>query len=159
MPPIEPPADESENRQYRSPSYRTELELIRVLLANDVSLSGVEIDEALFTSDETRALYNRIVEIAGDSSPGQSLDLGAAIGSDDTPQNTRMSELALEDRPLSDPLELVNWLEAGRIDSKIESVNRSLRQVDEKENPETYSELWRELISLQKDKRTRRSDR
>ena len=33
------------------------------------------------------------------------------------------------------------------------------RQVDEKEDPERYSELWHELISLQKDKRTRRSDR
>ena len=69
--------DEHEEPIYRSPMYRTELELIRVLLANEVSLGGVEIDEGLFASDETRAMYARVSDIARDVPPGEPLDLGA----------------------------------------------------------------------------------
>lgn len=154
-----PPSGGEVAPAYRSPLYRTELELLRILLANDANIGGVEVDEALFASDETRALFGRVSDIVGDTEPGRSLDLGASIGSEDTPQNARLTELALEDRPLSDPPEIVNRLEVGRIDSQIASVNRKLRQVDEKADPETYSELWRELISLQQEKRIRRSDR
>ena len=151
--------DEHEDPVYRSPMYRTELELIRVLLANDVSLADVKIDEGLFASDEAKAIYARVSDIARDVPPGDPLDLGAAIGAEDTPQAQMMSELALIDRPLPDAEDLVNRLEVGRIDAQIAAVTRNLRQVDEEADPQRYSELWRELISLQQDKRVLRSDR
>ena len=158
----EPPAAENdpvEAPPYRSPMYRTELELLRVLLANDESLSGVEIDPALFASDETRSMYARMMVISEGVSVGIPLDLGAALGSDDSPEASTMGALALVDRPLPNAEDLVNRLEVGRIDIQIVSATRKLRKVDEKADPQTYSELWRELISLQQEKRDRREIR
>ena len=158
----EPPAAENdpvEAPPYRSPMYRTELELLRVLLANDESLSGVEIDPALFASDETRSMYARMMVISEGVSVGIPLDLGAALGSDDSPEARTMGALALVDRPLPNAEDLVNRLEVGRIDIQIVSATRKLRKVDEKADPQTYSELWRELISLQQEKRDRREIR
>jgi DNA primase len=158
----EPPDAEYDHRQdplYRSPMYRTELELLRVLLANDESLAGVEIDSGLFASDETRSMFARAVVIAEGALPGEVLDLGAALGADDSPEAGTMSELALVDRPLPSAEDLVNRLEVGRIDAQISTVTRQLRQVDEKADPNAYSDLWRELISLQQRKRDRRANR
>jgi DNA primase len=151
--------DGVEEDAYRSPTYRTELELLRVLLANDQGLANVDIDPALFASDETRSMFARVAVVIEGVPPGVTLDLGAAIGSDDSTEARTLRELALIDRPLPNAEDLVNRLEVGRIDSRISAVNRKLRQIDEKAEPETYSELWRELISLQQDKRTRRDDR
>ncbi|MEN8237595.1 MAG: DNA primase [Actinomycetota bacterium] len=158
----EPPDTEyghDEDAPYRSPMYRTELEMLRVLLANDESLVGVDIDPGLFASDETRSMFARVTVIAEGVPPGADLDLGAAIGSDDSPEARTMGELALVDRPLPDAEDLVNRLEVGRIDTRIAAVTRRLRQVDEEADPEAYSQLWRELISLQQRKRDRRDDR
>jgi DNA primase len=151
--------DHQEDSSYRSPMYRAELELIRVLLANDASLVGIDVDSGLFASDETRSMYARVIVIAEDVPPGDFLDLGATLGSDDSPESRAMSELALIDRPLPSAEDLVNRLEIGRIDAQIATVTRQLRQVDEKADPQTYSELWREVISLQQSKRDRREDR
>lgn len=158
----EPPdveLDHHEDPPYRSPMYRTELELIRVLLANDVELAEVEVDSGLFASDETTSMFARVTVIADGVSPGDALDLGAALGADDSPEARALSELALVDRPLPSADDLVNRLEIGRIDAQISTVTRNLRQVDEKTDPQTYSEHWRDLISLQQQKRDRRDDR
>ena len=158
----EPPDVEYDGREdapYRSPMYRTELELIRVLLANGADLADVDVDPSLFASDETRSMFARVTVIADGTSPGDPLDLGAALGSDDSPEAGVMSELALVDRPLPSADDLVNRLEVGRIDAQISTVARNLRQVDEGTDPQTYSQLWRDLISLQQQKRDRRDDR
>ena len=151
--------EHNEDPPYRSPMYRTELELIRVLLANDVGLAEVDVDPGLFASDETRSMFARVTVIADGVSPGDALDLGAALGADDSPEASVLSELALVDRPLPSADDLVNRLEVGRIDAQISTVTRNLRQVDEKADPQTYSELWRDLISLQQQKRDRRDER
>ena len=148
-----------EARPYRSPMYRTELELLRVLLAHDKSLAEVDIDPGLFASDETRSMFARVTVIAEGVPLGDSLDLGAALGADESPEARAMSELALVDRPLPSAEDLVNRLEVGRIDTQISTVTRKLRQVDEQSDPQGYSELWRELISLQQKKRDRTEDR
>jgi hypothetical protein len=144
---------------YRSAMYRTELELIRVLLVNDVSLAGIEVDPGLFTSDETRSMFARVSVIAEGASPGDALELGAALGDDDSPEARTMRELVLVDRPLPSAEDLVNRLEVGRIDGQISTVTKKLRQIDEQADPQTYSQLWRKLISLQQEKRDRREDR
>ena len=158
----EPPDVEhadSEDPPFRSPMYRTELELLRVLLANDENLNGVEIDPGLFASDETRSMFARVAVISEGIPRGVPLDLGAALGADESAEATMMSELALIDRPLPVPEDLVNRLEVGRIDTQISAVSRKLRQVDESADPQSYSELWHELISLQQRKRDRRDNR
>ncbi len=148
-----------EEPRYRSPLYRTELELLRVLLANGEDLGGIAIDPALFASDDTRAMLSRVLVIAEGVPPGEPLDLGAALGADDSPEASLLGALALDDRPLPEAQELLNRLEVGRIDRRIAAVTRKLRQVDEQADPQTYSELWHELISLQQEKRGRRNDR
>jgi DNA primase len=157
-PPDVEPADSAEP-PFRSPMYRTELELLRVLLANDENLNGVEIDPGLFASDETRSMFARVAVISEGIPRGVPLDLGAALGADESAEATMMSELALVDRPLPVPEDLVNRLEVGRIDTQISAVSRKLRQVDEGADPESYSELWHELILLQQRKRDRRDNR
>ncbi|GMR02977.1 MAG: DNA primase [Acidimicrobiia bacterium] len=155
------PSDEDVQGQapLRSPLYRTELELIRVMLANDARLADVEIDADLFVSDETAVLYRRILDIAAGVRPGDLLELGAAIGSDDSAEAREMRELALVERPLADPAELVARLEIGKIDAEIDVLRRNLQIVDEDADAEGHSELWRRLIALEQEKRNRRSDR
>jgi DNA primase len=148
-----------ETPPYRSPMYRTELELLRVLLANDESLTDVDVESGLFASDETKAMYARVNVIAEGIRPGEVLDLGAAIGGDDSPEAATNGELALLDRPLPSAEDLVNRLEVGRIDGEIATVTRKLRQVDERADPQGYSELWHDLIALQQKKRDRIDDR
>jgi DNA primase len=151
--------DEHVDPPHRSTMYRTELELIRLLLVNDLSLAEIEVDSGLFSSDETRSMFARVTVIAEGVAPGDTLDLGAALGDDDSPEAGTMRELALVDRPLPSAEDLVNRLEVGRIDGQISTITRKLRQVDEQADPQTYSQLWRELISLQQEKRDRREDR
>ena len=151
--------DHQTDHPHRSTMYRAELELIRVLLLNDAGLAGVEMDPGLFASDETRSMFARVTVIAEGVPPGDALDLGAALGDDDSPEARTMKELVLVDRPLPSVEDLVSRLEVGRIDGQISTVTRQLRQVDEQADPETYSQLWRELISLQQRKRDRREDR
>jgi DNA primase len=151
--------DDHVDPPYRSTMYRTELELIRVLLVNDVSLAGIEVDPELFASDETRSMLARVSVIAEGATPGDTLELGAALGDDDSPEARTMRELVLVDRPLPSAEDLVNRLEVGRIDGQIATLTKKLRQVDEQADPQTYSQLWRKLISLQQEKRDRREDR
>ncbi len=157
---VEPPPEETGERPaVRSPLYRTELELIRVMLANDERLADVEVTPDLFASDETAAMYARVVEMAADVRPGNPLDLGAAIGSDESPIAARLRELALDERPLSDPDELVARLEVGKIDVEIARVRRNLQAMDQSADTQVYSELLQQLIALERDKRNRRSER
>ena len=157
---VEPPPEESDAPEpIRSPLFRTELELIRVMLANDERLADIEMSPDLLASDETSEMFSRVAEIAVDVPPGELLELGAAIGSDDSTIAARMRELALDERPLSEPAELVARLEVGRIDTEIASVRRKLQLIDRDADTQGYSELWQRLIALERDKRERRSDR
>jgi len=158
---VAPPPDEDVQgpAPSRSPLYRTELELIRVMLANDARLADLEIDPDLFASDETAAMYRRVVDIAAGARPGDLLELGAAIGSDDSAEAKEMRELALVERPLSNPAELVARLEIGKIDAEIEVLRRDLQAIDKDADAEGYSELWLRLVALEQEKRNRRSDR
>jgi DNA primase len=157
--PTDAEGDRHADPPYRSSMYRTELELIRVLLVNDVSLAGIEVDPGLFRSDETRSMFARVSVIAEGAPPGVACELGAALGDDDSLEARTMRELVLVDRPLPSAEDLVNRLEVGRIDGQISTVTKELRQVDEQADPQTYSQLWRKLISLQQEKRDRREDR
>ena len=156
----EPPPEEANAPEpVRSPLHRTELELIRVMLANDSRLADVEITADLFLSDETAEMFSRVAEIAAGVHPGDRLDLAASIGSDESAIAARLRELALVERPLSDPGELVARLEVGVIDVEIASVRRKLQLIDKDADTQGYSELWQRLIALEQDKRNRRSDR
>lgn len=143
----------------RSASFRTETELLRVVLANDVRLVDVEVSVDLFANAETRDGYERVAPLLDGIEPGAPPDLGRAFGSDDSGVAELLRTLAMDARPIPDPEDVVNRLEVARIDAEIESVRSSLQLIDQAADEQGYSDLWQRLIALEQEKRDRRSDR
>jgi DNA primase len=137
-------------------SYRTELELLRTMLANDVRLKDAEISETLFSDPETSQAFPTVQSLLASLEPGVTPDLGASIGSDESPYAELLRRLALDARPVSDPAELVRNLDVYRIDAEISSINRSLQTVDRDSDEEGYSELLNRLVALEQKKRSKR---
>jgi DNA primase len=143
----------------RSATYRTEAELVRVILANDARLEGLDIDEKLFADGRIREAFVRANALIADLAPGAPPDLGTAIGSEDSPSADLLRTLAMDVRPIADPVDLVNILDVAVIDREISMVRQQLQQVDEITDEQGYSELFQRLIALEHAKRNRRRDR
>lgn len=157
-PPYEPPPEYEDRPPTRSITFRTESELLRIVLANDDRLRDVSIDPALFANAETAAAYDRVRPVIESLPKGRPPDLGAAIGSEDSAVATMLRELALDTRPLADPVDLVNMLEIARLDRQIDAVRSELQHVDQAAEEQRYSELWQRLIALEQSKRDRRNN-
>jgi DNA primase len=142
-----------------SATYRTETELVRVVLANDSKLEGLDIDEKLFADVRIREAFIRASALLAGLAPGEPPDLGTAIGSEDSQSADLLRTLAMDVRPLADPVDLVNILDVAAIDREIATVRQQLQQVDEATDEQGYSELWQRLIALEHAKRNRRRDR
>ena len=138
-------------------SYKIELELLRTMLANDERLKSVEISDVMFTDPETSAALPTVQSIIEDLGPGDTPDLGAAIGSDDSTQAEVLRRLAVDARPVGDPVELAAKLEVFRIDEEISSIARRLQTVDRDADEQGYSELLNRLVALEQEKRTKRA--
>jgi DNA primase len=154
----EAPDESPEPSKPRTASYATEAELLRVMLANDEGLVGVEATVELFTNEDTAAAFTRVVEILKGLSAGEPPDLGSAIGNDDSSEAVLLRALALDETPLPDPTELVTRLQVTAIELQITETRSSLQLVDREADEEGYSELWASLIALEQDRRTLRSD-
>lgn len=138
-------------------SYKIELELLRVMLANDERLKSVEISEAMFTDPETSAAFPTVQSIIENLLPGETPDLGSAIGSDDSPHAEVLRRLAIDVRPVGDPVELAAKLEVFRIDAEISAITRTLQTIDRDADEQGYSELLNRLVALEQEKRTKRA--
>ena len=136
----------------------TERELLRVMLANDERLTGVDTDRTLFASEEAMAAYDRTGDIIAGLAPGEPPDLGSALGAEESPEADLLTEIALDATPLADPEDLVRMLTIARIDREIADVQSQLQRTDESADAEGYSELLRRLVALEQAKRERRSD-
>jgi DNA primase len=156
-PDIEPPDEGPEQPKPRTPSYATETELLRVMLANDERLVGVDVNQGLFTNEESVAAFERIAEILKGISAGEPPDLGSAIGNDDSSEATLLRALALDEAPLPDPSELVMRLQVASLEGEIAETRASLQLVDKDDDEQGYSQLWAKLITLEQDRRTLRS--
>jgi DNA primase len=137
-------------------SHKTELELLRTMLANDDRLKDLEITASLFSDPETSEALPTVQSLLKGLEPGATPNLGAAIGSDDSPNGELLRRLALDVRPVSDPAELVDKLHVFRIDAEIASITRTLQNVDRDSDEEGYSELLTRLVTLEQEKRTKR---
>jgi DNA primase len=137
-------------------SYRTELELLRTMLANDVRLKDVTITGTLFSDPEASEAFPTVQSLLEGLEPGTTPDLGASIGSDESPHAELLRRLALDARPVSDPTELVSNLDVYRIDAEISSIARSLQTVDRDSDEQGYSELLNRLVTLEQQKRMKR---
>jgi hypothetical protein len=134
-----------------------EAELLRVMLANDESLSDVELRAELFANDDTAVAFDRITKMLSGLQVGQPPDLGSAIGNDESREAAMLRELALDETPLPDPAELVTRLQVSSIESQIVETRSSLQLIDRDADEQGYSELWNQLIALEQDRRTLRS--
>jgi DNA primase len=137
----------------RTASYATEVELLRVLLANDDSLNGLDISAEMFTNAETLAGYEVVSDIISGLAPGQAPDLGSAFGSDDSPNADFLRRLALDGKPIADPADLVMHVKVSAIEREIDDVEATLQKFDRVADEQGYSELWARLIALQQSRR------
>jgi len=138
-------------------SHKIELELLRAMLANDARLSSVEVTEAMFTDPETSKALPTVQSIIENLEPGATPDLGAAIGSDESPHAEVLRRLAIDVRPVGDPVELAAKLDVFRIDEEISSIARTLQTVDRDADEQGYSELLNSLVALEQEKRMKRA--
>lgn len=156
---FEEPPEYEDRPPVRTATFKTESELLRTMLGNDARLSGLTIDPGLFENAETAAAYELIAPIIAHLPIGQPPDLGGTIGSDESPVAAMLRSLAMDDRPLADPADLVNILEVARLDRRISEARRELQSVDQATDEQGYSERWQRLIALEQAKRDRRNER
>ncbi|NNK91111.1 MAG: DNA primase [Acidimicrobiia bacterium] len=147
--PVPRPAPGSQGRA--SGQVKAERELLRLLLANEVTTRSMDIATEWFTLAEHRTAYALLEAELSGIAPGAAPDLGAWIGAGDTPEKTLLSALALEDRPLADPGDLEKRLKRGAVERRIEEEKRHLESL----LPDTqeYSTGLAELIALERQRR------
>ena len=68
-----------------------------------------------------------------------------------------LTELAFAGQPLAEPVELANRLKVGALDDRIQHLRTEIAGIDADEEPEAYSDWFRELIALEQERRTLRS--
>lgn len=152
----EPPPERATPPIPEGASRPTELELLRALLGNDERLYGVDIDADLFAHADTRTGYEVLAEALAGITPGTTPDLGSAIGSDESDVGSLLRRLALEDRPVMDPADLVAHLRVNALDRQIAELRARLQNIDQSAEEHEYSQLWQRLIALEQDRRSLR---
>ncbi len=138
---------------------KAERELLRLVLANDPSLRGLDISAELFSDPTYREAYDQVAGPILDLPSGAPPDLGSLFGDEVTPLIRMLSALALEDRPLADAKGLVDRLRLERIDERIDGARRRLEGLDPDADAQTYSATFRELIALEQERRELRGRR
>jgi DNA primase len=126
---------------------RIDEELMRVVLANPAELDGIEIDSELFTTEVFRAAM-AVLSQRRLSTPG-----GTPLALEGIEHAEVFSRLALDVRPLGNPLEVVERARSKAIESEIDDIEKRLAQMDPQS--EGHSELLRRLIALQGARRLR----
>lgn len=134
----------------KGPTHGTEWELVRTMLANDERLVAAEVDDTLFVHSDTSTGYARVLALIENLAPGVPPKLGEAIGTDDDPVSERLRKLAMDPKPVLDPVELVAHLKAARIDAEIAETQTLLQQTDQSTDEQGYSELLTRLVALQR---------
>ncbi|MEA2023836.1 MAG: DNA primase [Actinomycetota bacterium] len=144
-----PPGDE----QSLTGSQRTESEVLRLLLANDVGIRSHELSLDLFSDPLYRAAFEIIMPMVESMEPGMVPDLGAAIGSDDRPEAQLLLRLAMQQRPLAEASDVMNRLRQWELKRRIEALKTELDVFDAAADEQGYSERFARLITLQNELR------
>ena len=140
----------------RSGQERAERELLRLLVANPEPMAMIEVSADWFASDEHLAALARLAPaIAEGAEPGHPLDMGSLLGDDDSSVAELLRSLAVDDRPLDDPGEVVASLRAWAMERRIADLRRRLERVEPVDG-DTHSRLLTELIALEQSRRALR---
>ncbi len=134
---------------------KAEQELLRLVMANNATLRELDFDESLFTVELHRSAYGVVGPAIEVLPPGTAPDLGRLIGSGDTPEAQLLAELALLDRPESDPEDVINRLKIGTLSRRIEELQRALDSLGP--DDQGRSNKLEELLALQQQKQRLRS--
>jgi DNA primase len=138
---------------------RAEQELLRLLLANDPGVRRYDIDVDLFREPGHRAAYELFGSAVAALPAGETPNLGAILGDDDSDAAKLVSSLALqEDPPLDDVDEVMTKLSLVAIEQRIASLQAEQRGLGTAvENQDRSDELTGLISSLQQEKRSLRS--
>ena len=136
---------------------KAELELLRLVLANDPGIREVELSADLFAVPRLQRAYGLVGPEVLALPPGTPPNLGGLIGEDESPEGALLRRLAMENRPLSDAEALVNRLKVGGLERRIEELRRSLEGLDPDQDQQGYSDTFQELIALETQRRELRS--
>ncbi len=136
---------------------KAEQELLRLMLANDARLSSVELSHELFINEQHKHGFEVLEPVVAALQPGEPPDLGSLIAEGANGLADLLSPLALDDRPLPEPAELVIKLKVGVVERRIEQQRRAVEALDPETEPEEYSSKLEELIALEKQRRDIRS--
>ena len=132
---------------------KAERELLRLLLANDAGVRGLDIDPSMFTRADHAAAYELLAPAVEGLEAGQPPDLGSLLGEDDTDVAVMLRGLAFLERPLAEPGEVVRKIHEGALDRRIQVLRREVQQLDPDAEPEVYSARFEELIALERERR------
>lgn len=131
---------------------KAERELLRLLLANDPGVRGIDA-AGWFGLPDHAAAFELIAPALAGLEPGEPPDLGSLLGSDESPSAATLRALALLDVPLPRAEEVIRRVRVGALDREIHSLKVRLASVDADRDPEAHSTLFGELIALERRRR------
>jgi DNA primase len=137
---------------------KAEREWLRLMLANHPGVRRADVGPEVFGRPEHAAAYEVLAPVVAALDPGEPPDLGSLLGTDETDTGRMLTELAFEERPLADPAELAKRLKVGALDDRIQVLRTEIAGIDAEQEPETYSDRFRELIGLEQERRILRGN-
>ncbi len=154
----EPPPARPRRSARISGAEKAEREWLRLLLANHPGVREAGIGPEVFGRAEHAEAFEMLAPVVAALDPGEPPDLGSLLGTDESDMGRMLTELAFEERPLADPTELAKRLKVGALDDRIQHLRNQIAVIDADQEPETYSDLFRELIALEQERRTLRGN-
>lgn len=136
---------------------KAELEVLRLLLANDQMIRKMEVGPELFSLPEHRAAFEVIGPAVAALDVVEIPDLGAIIGSTGGEAPDLLRRLAMDDRPLPDAGEIMNRVRLGAAERRVATLRAELQLIDPDADPQRYSETFSQLIALERERRNLRS--
>ncbi|MDH3471939.1 MAG: hypothetical protein OEM94_11540, partial [Acidimicrobiia bacterium] len=127
---------------------RTEQELLRAMLANHEGLAALDIDSSMLTDPDHRTAFELLSAAISGLKPGEAPDLGTLLGADDSALGGELRALALDDRPLADPQEVLQRLQVAGLERRIQELRHRLESSPP--GSQESSEALAELIGLER---------
>ncbi|MBT8202001.1 MAG: DNA primase [Acidimicrobiia bacterium] len=105
---------------------RAEQEYLRLMLANHPGLADHDLEATAFSAPAHRTAYEMIAPVVADLEAGTAPALGSVIGDDPGEVATLLRRLAMENRPLAAPAELVRRITIWQIEDRIKQLQSEL---------------------------------
>jgi hypothetical protein len=123
------------------------------MLDNHPGVASADIDVTVITSPLNVAAYAMLEPVVAGLEVGAAPDLGSLLGEDDSEPAVLLRELAMDQRPMAEPEDLVRKLQVGALERRIENLQAQLRRVDPEHDKEEHAALFSELIALERERR------